>query len=474
MLRAQKSSFLPSPRRLNSNHLADAEAMLDIQFQEVEELLGDLDLIRRARIEALIIEGQAKIEKEKHEKKLAELKREQELEKLRAECAKEQKRRDAELKEAQKQAELAQQRRLEKAKAAAEKEKLAKKKADQEKIAAQQAENKAREEASAKANAEIQLKNQEKAAAEARSSVIADSKSVGSNVKPHIVAEYANYMERIKWIKINVKDAMAAQPCEVKNQTMDIKLKLRPKFGMLTNSKSQLIQCRDGVREIVNSIKGDQLIYHWFLNLYAKMLVEQSESEANVKHQNALPLAMLTMLLWSEFPEFGDFVIPRFVKRCPQIIGYYCSINTVDARKKMGWKRDEDSGKYETAEQYMGRLSGICAVWACMTQTKLSAKVMQGNHPYPMSHSWTFLARTLNKPQEDVDNTDFALVAAWWDMTAMRFNEAFGKQAVKLLDVAWNVWTGDRTAPPAMRLRGLGENWKTSGKIEAAWKPLQP
>lgn len=479
MLYANSAERLSS-RKATKLLLADAVTSLNSQFDEVEKLLGDLDLGRRARIKASILDGQAKLDREQHEEKLAALRKEQELEKQRAEREREQQRRQAELREAQNKADLEQQRRLEKAKAEAEQEKqLAKERADREKQAAEARlkEQKVKEEAKAKAEAEAkeaEKQKQEKLAAEVKASAEKSAKSASNSPRAHIVAEHAGYMERISWIKANVKVAMAAQPREVKNHTMDIKLELRPKFGMLTNSKSQLIQCRDGVRDIINNIKSNQLVYHWFLNLYAKMLVEQSESEANVKHQNALPLAMLTMLLWSEFSEIGDFVIPRFVKRCPQIIGYYCSINTVEGRKKMGWKRDEDSGKYETADQYMGRLSGICAVWACMTQTKLSAKVLQGNHPYPMSHSWTFLARTLNKPREDVDDTDFALVAAWWDMTAMRFSEAFGRQAIKLLDAAWNVWTGDCITPPALRLKGLGENWKMTGKIEAAWKPLQP
>lgn len=283
--------------------------------------------------------------------------------------------------------------------------------------------------------------------------------------------EFSANAARIEWIKVNVRKAMSSQPKEVKNYLMDVKMQLRPKFGMLTNSKSQLIKCRNSVKELFTQAKqnSNPLIYQNTLNLYSKLLVEQSESEANVQLQNALPLAMLTVLLWADFPELGDFVIPRFVKKCPQLIGYHCNISTQEGRKRMGWKQDEDTGKYETQEQYMGRLSGICAVWACMTQSKLTQQV---NHPYPLTHSWTFLARLLNKPLDSVTAVDYCLAAAWWDMTAMRFAEAFGKQGIKLLELTWNKWTEGRTDPPALRLRGLGENWKTSGKIDHAWKPL--
>lgn len=284
-------------------------------------------------------------------------------------------------------------------------------------------------------------------------------------------AEFAANAERIQWIKQNVREHAQQQPKEIKNFLTEAKLELRPIFGMLTNSKKQLMNCRDSVRKVFTKAKenSNPLIYQFLLNLYAKLLIEQSESEANVKLQNALPLAMLTVLLWADFPEIGDFVIPRFIKKCPQLIGYYCSINTEDGRKLMGWKKDEDTGKYESQDKYMGRLAGICAVWACMTQSKLAQDIP---HPYNMGHSWKFMARMLNKPHEEVTQVDHCLVAAWWDMTALRFSEAFGKQGLKVLELAWKDWTEGYSDPPSMRLRGLGENWKLSGKIDHAWKPL--
>lgn len=284
-------------------------------------------------------------------------------------------------------------------------------------------------------------------------------------------AEFAANAERIQWIKHNVREVSQQQPKEVKNFLTEAKLELRPIFGMLTNSKKQLINCRDTVRKVFTKAKenSNPIVFQFLLNLYAKLLIEQSESEANVKLQNALPLAMLTVLLWADFPEIGDYVIPRFIKKCPQLIGYYCSINTDDGRKRMGWKKDEDSGKYESQDKYMGRLAGICAVWACMTQSKLAQDIP---HPYNMGHSWKFMARMLNKPREDVTQVDHCLVAAWWDMTALRFSEAFGKQGIKVLELAWKDWTEGYMDPPSLRLRGLGENWKLSGKIDHAWKPL--
>ncbi|GMM50738.1 nucleoporin [Starmerella bacillaris] len=501
-----------------ANEIAASVAHVQARFKS-------LNLDRDTRLKCIYDEGVAAMEKQRSEVELARIAESERLFKLK--CIKEEENRKIQREISRKAAELAkleeeeaerkrafemeekqEKDRIEKeAKAAKDKEakekeakekeakeKEAKEKEAKEKEAkekeAKEKEAKAKEkeakEKEAKAKAELETKEQKgglfaqlnplnpKLDVNPASNTASKPTSKPTSTDPHwadIQAEFDANQERIKFIKENVRLALSKQPAEVRNQVMDIKLELRPLFGMLTNSREQLNACRAKVEQLFNRVKGsgNQLMFHWTLNLYAKLLVEQSESEANAKLQNALPLAMLTVLLWSEFHELGDFVIPRIIKRCPHVIGYHCPIDTAQGRKRMGWKRDGDD-RYETLEQYMGRVSGICAVWACITQSKLKASEP---HPYPISNSWKFVARHLNRPADTVTPDVYAALAAWWDMTATRLRDAFGKQGEKLLDLLWDDFTRDSSEPPAMRLRGLGENWKETGVIEHAWEPLR-
>lgn len=520
----ETSIYTPDPRdiSMDSRWWADlkaeqerfraaAQSDLQAEYNKVDVLLQKLVVSQSRRVRKIVDEGVSELEQKQHAAALRELQAKEATEAREFELEQSRLARESEMKRAQLKAEQDSEARRARAEAA-EKKRKELEKADKE--AVDQAIKNAADSGARDAKVEVQKEKEDakraaaaqtaaapKKAPEAPKNIFqagneqatlpknplqAPSKTDPSLSKPaekvaapqagfppsNIQADFKANQDRIEWIKQNVKLAMSSKPADIRKKTMDIKLELRPKFGMLTNTKAQLAACRSSVKAMFQNIQsvGDTLLFQWTMNLYAKLLVEQSESEANVQLQNALPLAMLTILLWDEFPELGDFVIPRFIKRCPQLIGYYCPTDTKQGRTRMGWKM-EDEDTYESEEQYMGRLSGICAVWACMTQTKLGA-ASQKPHPYNLSHSWIFVSRLLNKPSDLVSSTDYALAAAWWDMTALRLHDAFGKQAHKLLMLLWDDYTRDRMDPPAMRLRGLGENWQTTGQIEHAWKVL--
>lgn len=395
--------------------------------------------------------------------------REAERERERAAAAKAEAERAAEEKAAKEKAE----------KEKAEKEKQAQEQAEKEKQADAKA-REAREKADAAATAEraagqpaVQAPSQpagQPGAAETPSTAPpAAPPAVGTDWAA-VDAEFAANEARIAWIKANVKQALEREPAASRRAIQDVRFELRPLFGMLTNSMAQLRACQTKVADVFRRARdsGSTLRYHYTLNLYAKLLVEQSESEANAQLQNALPLAMLTALLWNEFAELGDFVVPRIVKRCPHVIAYSCATTTRAGRKRMGYRDSEDA--LESLESYMGRQSGICAVWACITQSKIKNAA---THPYPLSHSWTFVARHVNRGKDAATPVVYAVLAAWWDMSATRLHDAFGRQAAKLLTLLTTAFTEGRSDPPAQRLQGLGDNWRETGVIEHAWEALR-
>lgn len=211
--------------------------------------------------------------------------------------------------------------------------------------------------------------------------------------------------------------------------------------------------------------KGPDIAYRYTLNAFSKALVDQAETETIVSPVSAYPLGTLTVFLMGQHPLLRDILIARIVKKCPYVIGYTCSIDTVEGRIRMGYKRIDD--KWEEESQYCERMGGIAMIWAAMTGMSLGPTSVLAQ-PYPMHHSWTFAARLVNTPVAQLTNAHYTVAAAWWDINAERFSAAYGEQSKKILMLMWDNWTAavaEKRFPAAARLRLLGETWMTTGKL---------
>lgn len=451
---------------VNSQSMKMCSRVDESQQSREQKRLQRLQEIRQARERAEEIAREkeriaAELERQKREKERLELQKQEEARKaeqrrLEEQAAKLKAERDRQ--EAEKAAQEAEKKRL-------EAEKDAKAKAESEaKAAAEKAKEKAEQEA--KEAAETQAKEAAQKAAQQA------SQAQGFTDMAEVNKEFAHYKELIASYKRDLVAPVSAQPA-LKAGCFAYKTKIKTKLGQLTYTKEKVVRTRAELRTLFGEAKNQgDLVYRWTLNCYAKAMVSHAESQAHLAVQTAVPLAMVTILLWSDYPELGEYVIARLVKKCPQVIGYGCSIETEEGRIRMGYKREDE--RWETQEAYSERISAMTAVFAALTQTKLGVKE-NIKHPFPIKHSWLFVARQLNKPTELLLNADYAAVASWWDICCERFQLAFGKQANKVLDLAANGWTAasaQHKYPAAARLRLLGEDWKSSGKLQQAWKPL--
>ncbi|KAK6464718.1 GLE1-like protein-domain-containing protein [Scheffersomyces coipomensis] len=257
---------------------------------------------------------------------------------------------------------------------------------------------------------------------------------------------------------------------DLKKSVNQIKRKINPKFGQLSNSRRQLQKISQEVIELVKLTQQSPLAYKFILNFIAKAVVDQAETEVIVKPTAALPLAHLSRALLQAYPEFEYFLNARFVKKCPFIIGYSCSIDSEQGRTRMGWKRRD--GKWEDEVKYDERVSGICTVWAAMARLDGYAPVQL----YSVEASWTFLARSINLKPELITNTQFSVVSNWWEAAAKQFLPKFGKQGVKIMTVLvreWPLSVANRKYPAAARLLIFGEDWMVNNKIDAL-KEMEP
>ncbi|KAK9456068.1 GLE1-like protein-domain-containing protein [Dipodascopsis uninucleata] len=281
------------------------------------------------------------------------------------------------------------------------------------------------------------------------------------------------YQTLISYIKTDILPPVANSK-EVKSYCSTNKRRIKPKLGQLTNSRSQIARILGELDSIFTEAAAySELAYKWLLNFLSKSVVSQAETETAVSPTSAYPLGTLAIFMMAKHPLLRELLLARIVKKCPYVIGYTCNIDTEAGRVRMGYKKIEE--RWEDDAMYCERMGGIASVWAVMTQVVFNQSSTI-NHPYPIYHSWTFVARTLNISTSELTNAHFTVMSSWWDLAGRRFVEAYGNQSHKILTTIWDAWTrsaSDKRYPAAARLRILGEQWQSSGVIGID-KPEEP
>ncbi|GME72122.1 unnamed protein product [Ambrosiozyma monospora] len=378
-----------------------------------------------------------KIAEEKERQRLAEIKRQEE----------EKKRLEAE-----------QKRLMEEAKKKAEEEAARKKKAEEE--------AKLKAEARAKELKELK-EQQEKAKANAGSTNFSDIEKL-----------FFKYKQDIADIKTTLKEPLQLpQNKPLKKMVGAHKRKINPKIGQLTDSQEQLTRITRDIQQLIEQTRPDEFVFKWILNFIAKAIVSQAETEAGIKPESSIALSKLSLNLLLLFPELEYYLVARFVKKCPLLIGYTCAIDTEEGRLRMGYRRRDN--KWEDEGQYCERLGGICTVYSVMSRLKLDGSFIgyqpqSMKHPLPIVKSWVLVSRLLNCPVELLTNVHFVVAGAWWDACAAEFLVAYGEQAKKVMRLLCGDWTltvADQHFSGAARLRLIGEDWLSSGYC-VSFKPL--
>lgn len=408
------------------------------QSSEVERIIQMEENARREREEA-----ERKRKEEEERRRQEEERKRQEAERKRQE--EERKR----LEEERKAKELAQKKK--------EEEELRKKQQEEEK---RKDDERVKRELTEKEN---ELKAKEKQEKERQSKGFTDFSSVEKT--------FFKYKKDIADIKESVSK-ISSFPDD-KKYANQVKRKINPKFGQLSNSFAQLHKLSAEVVELITMVRGhsNPVVYHFILNFTAKAIVAQAETEVTVKSTAALPLARLTEVLLNAFPEFEYYLSARFVKKCPYIIGYTCSIDSEEGRIRMGWKRSDN--KWEQENKYEERVAGICSTWTVLCRLP--------DHPptfqlYSREATWLFIARLLNTDLSLISNPHLMVACNWWEAGASYYLQAFGKQAQKGLQalvVAWPQVLQDKKLPGATALRLLGKEWLETGNMNQL-KEMEP
>lgn len=405
----------------------DLESRASKRSKEVAEQIKAIELERKRQEEERKRreeEERKRLEEERKKKEEEERKRKEEEERIRKETEQ---------------------------KAKEEAERLAKEKQELEEKAAQ--EKKKKEEEAIK-----QKKLQEEQEAK---------KGKGITNYLEVEKQFLHYKELIQKIKSDIVLKVKSD-LSTKNAILKHKRKINPKFGQLTNSLSQLSRISNEVITLINETKPNELAFKWIMNFVAKAIVAQSETEVRAHASSSLPLGKLALNLMVEFPELKEFLIARFVKKCPFVIGYTCAIDTEEGRLRMGWKR-HDGSKWEDEVSYDERMAGMMTVYSVLTRLPLDAKYYNNlEHPLPISNGWIMLARIVNQPNNLLTNAHFMVISSWWEASAFEFTQVYGKQGVKMLNLLWTSWVQsveDKKLSAAKTLQTIGEDWSQTGKI---------
>lgn len=254
----------------------------------------------------------------------------------------------------------------------------------------------------------------------------------------------------------------------------------------LCNSHLTSAQTSD-ISDILNepkSLHGDQSpAYIWLLNHLSKCLLRQAEAEVSAKVTTAFPLARLVVsLVVSDHPRLADILMGRLVKKACWIVPFYprkAEESDDQYNRRIGRK-----SKDETTVQYNDRIGGIAAFYFAILQTRLTSanlvlpqQVLDDDlinrlpTQFRFSQSWTWLSHALRPPLPTL-STIPQLLATFFEILGEPYKQAYGKQAVKVLQLIKsriedeNTWAKNSEAN-ITRIKLLLDRWQSGQPLSS-------
>ncbi|KAI8318414.1 GLE1-domain-containing protein [Martensiomyces pterosporus] len=215
--------------------------------------------------------------------------------------------------------------------------------------------------------------------------------------------------------------------------------------GLITRSIGQLKDSQEFVNRISQKIIGiiDESARYgpdaqtWVINLTAKAIVKQAETEVTVHRNIAYPLAAVAVNVMLRHPGLVDLFLVRLVKKCPyivpQFIGRKPNQSSDEFLRSIGYK-EKDDDVLETDVMYEERMNGMLSLYAAVLQT--TPPNSQPN-PFPVAHGWTWLARITNLRPRAISPS---LVNTFLEIAGASMMAAYGAQFKKALDFIARHW----------------------------------
>ncbi|KAH6574995.1 hypothetical protein BASA62_002165 [Batrachochytrium salamandrivorans] len=247
---------------------------------------------------------------------------------------------------------------------------------------------------------------------------------------PHIVSKdawkvAAPYIESVMRIKNTVKPAVMGNPA-LCNRVFSAKMSITQRTGQLTRSQKKVVEIVKSLHVNLTEASSDPQLYELVMDLTAKQIIKQAETEVAVKRNMAFPLAIVCVLLFEKHPQFLSIFLGRLMKKCPFIVPRYIrklpSDSLADYMKRSGYK--EIDGKLESEIQYGERMCGILSLYAAIVQTS--------NIPnsYNIANGWVWMSRILNMKPRRITTL---LLYTFLEIAGNALVTTYKRQAIKLV-----------------------------------------
>ncbi|KAF9148595.1 hypothetical protein BG015_009657 [Linnemannia schmuckeri] len=342
-----------------------------------------------------------------------------------------------------------------------EKERLAKEAEDKKKADLAKKEEQEKKKAEAAAAAAEKAK---KAAEEAAS--LASAKSTSLFASDSARQEWEAYSKVLEHIKTVVTPSITSNPALKKNCNA-VRRDIVAAIGRVTNRREEIMRVATELDGIFRTtMQAGENVYYWAMNVTAKKLVKQAETEALVKSAPAFPVAHVAVLLFTTHAKFLDVLMARFAKKCPYVTPMYIPKAAGDSNdvymKKLAYKKKESG--YETEAQYDARQAAIFTLYCAILQTKPPV----GSNVHGMDNGWRWMARILNMPPRPITP---ALIQVFLEVCGNEFMRTYRNQATKTLQLLMHKFIPmipQQGIAGTVRLKTLLEAFLKTGNIPIA------
>ncbi|KAF9131756.1 hypothetical protein BGW39_001358 [Mortierella sp. 14UC] len=331
------------------------------------------------------------------------------------------------------------------------------KKEEQEKKAAETA-------AAAAVAAAERAEKAKKAAAEKASLESAKSSTVFASESAKLERE--NYLKVLENIKSVVTPAIAGN-INLKKACNATRRDIVSAIGRVTNRQDEIMRVAMEIDAMLqNTMRMGEVPYYWAMNVIAKKLVKQSETECLVRSAPAFPLAHVAVLLFTSHAQFLEVLMARFAKKCVYVTPVYVPKAPGDSAEqymtKLAYKKKESG--FESEAQYDARQCAIFTLYCAILQTKPPV----GANVHAMDNGWRWMARILNMPPRPITP---ALIQVFLEVCGNEFMRTYRNQATKTLQLLMHKFIPlipQQGVAGTVRLKTLLEQFLKTGNIPVA------
>lgn len=224
---------------------------------------------------------------------------------------------------------------------------------------------------------------------------------------------------------------MIESQAHFKKERLEIRKKIRPKFGQIVNSKSKVKEIITYIDTILTGLmRNSKPLYYWALNFMSKQALKQAETEFSINPSTSFPLARTLIGLMQRHQLFKKFFMVRVYKKCPiSIPGSLPSFTKLlpedEYRKRLGYIRND--GQWETNESYINRQGGMFSLYCAFLQYDETDDELNSFGP---KDAWIWIQRFLSAP---IIPCSSKILTQFLQNCGFKLQNVYGTQFIKIL-----------------------------------------